>query len=313
MARRLLVLHGPTLGFLDSGSSQKLSILDARIRAHAAALKLEVTIVRSNHEGALVDALEERRQWYDGLIVSPGPLAYTGIVLRQALAEVNVPTIEVHLAKLKKIAGRATSVVKDACDGQVVGPDAYLDALERFATEDLSGKKKKAKAKGLPARPPMTMSLPPPPALPKPTITAPAAPAALRPELTPVERPGARLARQAKSVSPVPPSPAVLKGPVGKLAAVRAPTPSRPHTEADGLTRALVRGKVDLLVKGKLSAGELNAWARRKLNEIQRGAPAESGQREALEEALQNIVSVAVPSSKLTIEQVRELFAPLEA
>ncbi len=125
MASRILVLHGPTLGLLGKAPGTPalptIEALDGRLRSLAKRLGIEVNLVRSNHEGALVDALEERQGWYDAVIVNPGPLAWTSQVLKDALTLVAVPTIEVHLAKPRRLSGRSSSVVKDACDAQLVG------------------------------------------------------------------------------------------------------------------------------------------------------------------------------------------------
>jgi len=78
------------------------------------------------------------------------------------------------------------------------------------------------------------------------------------------------------------------------------------------LSRALVRQKIADRLAGKVTASGLATWARRHWLEVQRGAPAESGQRELLEDCLQSLVVSATPASKLSEDQLIELMTQLE-
>jgi 3-dehydroquinate dehydratase-2 len=88
--------------------------------------------------------------------------------------------------------------------------------------------------------------------------------------------------------------------------------PSLQIAGAELLTRALVRQKIAERLSGKLSPAGLATWARRQWLEVQRGAPAESGQRELLEDCLQSLVLSTLPASKLSDDQLIDLMAQLE-
>jgi 3-dehydroquinate dehydratase-2 len=81
---------------------------------------------------------------------------------------------------------------------------------------------------------------------------------------------------------------------------------------ADLLTRALVREKISERLSGKLTPGDLASWARVQLLEVQRGAPAESGHRDMLEDSLQTLTLSTLPASRLTDEQLVDMMVQLE-
>lgn len=262
----ILVLHGPNLNLLGERPGDErggtLGQLNAEIERKAAALGVSVRILQSNHEGALIDALHQARAWADAVVINPGALAHTSYVLREAIAAVGHPTIEVHLTDLRRReAWRRKSVIKDVCEAQIQGKgfDSYLLALEQLAR----GKGKVAKA---PAK-----------------------------------------KRKAPSAKPVK---APARKTLGrKVQQVAEKAPALPAS--DFLTRALVRQKIADRLSGKLTPSGLSTWARAKWMDVQRGAPAESGQRELLEDSLQQLVLSAMPASRLSDEQLIELMAQL--
>ncbi len=112
----------------------------------------------------------------------------------------------------------------------------------------------------------------------------------------------------AKQVAPPPPPPppSVGKAPKAKV------TRKAPLPETAGISRFAVKRKIDAAVERQLTSGELLAWARHTLQQLQVGTAAEVGQREVLEEALQEIVEIAHPGQKLTAEAAQDVLALLE-
>jgi 3-dehydroquinate dehydratase-2 len=135
---RILVLHGPNLNLLGEREPAvygpaTLEEIDARIGERAKHLGAEVRTFQSNHEGALIDRLHAERRWADGILFNPAALTHYAWSLRDAVAAVSLPCIEVHLSDVsKREEWRRVSVLTDVraalCAGR--GLDSYLEALE---------------------------------------------------------------------------------------------------------------------------------------------------------------------------------------
>ena len=141
MVRRFLVLNGPNLNLLglrDAGfyGVRTLEEINGEIRAAAARIGVEVEFYQSNHEGDLVDRIQEARGRVDGLIVNGGALTHYGLSLKDALIDCGLPFIEVHLSNpLGRDAWRRHSVLSDIARGQIAGFGwrSYTAALELLA------------------------------------------------------------------------------------------------------------------------------------------------------------------------------------
>ena len=101
----ILLLHGPNLNLLGTREpgvygAVTLEEINARIIAAGAERGVEVRAFQSNHEGALVDALHEARQWAAGVVFNPGAYTHTSIALRDAVSAIQIPVIEVHLSNV---------------------------------------------------------------------------------------------------------------------------------------------------------------------------------------------------------------------
>lgn len=135
---RLLVLHGPNLNLLgtrevDVYGSLTLLDLNRQIEERAKARGLAVEIQQSNHEGELIDALHKAKEWAAGVIINPAAYTHTSVALRDAIAAVSLPTIEVHLSNVHaREAFRHRSLTAPVTWGQIVGlgPLGYLLAVD---------------------------------------------------------------------------------------------------------------------------------------------------------------------------------------
>jgi 3-dehydroquinate dehydratase II len=134
---RILVLNGPNLGSVGrrephvyGGAS--LEEIEALVRARAGSLGVDLRWEQSNHEGELVDLLEEERG-VDGCIINPGALAHTSVVLLDAVRAFAKPVIEVHLSNIHaREPYRRRSFMSAAAVGVItgLGPQGYVLALE---------------------------------------------------------------------------------------------------------------------------------------------------------------------------------------
>lgn len=146
--RRLLLVNGPNLNLLgtrEPGIYGHVTLADVeRIAADAAAVRgFEVRAVQSNHEGVLLDAIHDARQDCAGIVINPGGLTHTSIVLRDALSGVALPVAEVHISNVyEREEFRHHSYVHDVALVHVIGEGApgyaravglLIDAIEGAA------------------------------------------------------------------------------------------------------------------------------------------------------------------------------------
>ena len=132
----ILLLNGPNLGRLgfrqpEIYGTTTLADVVAAVRQRAEAAGATVEALQSNHEGALIDRLEQRD--YDALIINPGGLAHTSIVLHDAILGAERPTVEVHISNIREREPfRRVSVVEPAVSHTIMGRGwrGYLEAID---------------------------------------------------------------------------------------------------------------------------------------------------------------------------------------
>ena len=140
---RLLVLHGPNLNLLGLREphvygKDTLADVNAQLEQLANELAVEVACRQSNHEGELIDWLHEARDRFDGVLINPGGLTHTSVSLRDAIAGIEKPCVEVHLSNIhRREQFRRTSLTAAVCVGSVMGfgLQSYLLGLRALASQ----------------------------------------------------------------------------------------------------------------------------------------------------------------------------------
>jgi 3-dehydroquinate dehydratase-2 len=148
---RILVLHGPNLNLLGRREphiygKETLADIDARLEALARELGAELVTVQSNHEGVLIDTLHSNIDAADGAIINPAGITHYGVPLRDAIAAMPFPVIEIHLSNLaaRVEEWRHHSMISPVVAGTVqgLGWRSYTTALR--AVVEIAREKKKA-------------------------------------------------------------------------------------------------------------------------------------------------------------------------
>ncbi len=149
--RSVLVIHGPNLNLLGTREPQiyshmTLAEINKMLEWHGQELGLEITCRQSNHEGELIDWLQDAANWASGVVLNAAGYTHTSVALRDAIAAVKIPVIEVHLSNIAaREPFRHQSMIAAVCKGSIsgFGPDSYRLALHAL-TWALSSEKSRS-------------------------------------------------------------------------------------------------------------------------------------------------------------------------
>lgn len=123
----VLVLHGPNLNLLglrEPGVYGRVTLdeINRLLEAEGHSLQAHVSTLQSNHEGVLVDAIHEARERHQGILINPGAYTHTSVAIRDAIAAVALPTVEVHLSNIyRREEFRHHSYIAPVAIGQISG------------------------------------------------------------------------------------------------------------------------------------------------------------------------------------------------
>lgn len=142
---KLLVINGPNINFLgirEKGiyGTQNFQYLLDMIQEKAKSTGCEIDCFQSNHEGAIIDRIQEA--YFDGtegIVINPGAYTHYSYAIRDALASITIPKVEIHISDItQREEFRKISVTKDACDHQIYGHglDGYLMAIDYILEND---------------------------------------------------------------------------------------------------------------------------------------------------------------------------------
>jgi 3-dehydroquinate dehydratase-2 len=138
---KILVIHGPNLNLLgkrepDIYGTFTLDDINGRLSALAVELGVEVSFYQSNHEGELVQKIQDAMGAYGAIVINPGAYTHTSVALRDAISSTGIPTVEAHISNIyRREEFRKHSYIAGVAVGQVsgFGPESYLLALRAAA------------------------------------------------------------------------------------------------------------------------------------------------------------------------------------
>ena len=135
---KILLINGPNLNMLGTREPEKygstpLNNIENNMKLLATKYNCSLDCFQSNHEGELIDKIQSTKNLYDGIIINAGGYTHTSVALRDAIASVNTPTVEVHMTNIHaREEFRHTSLLSAVCIAQVIGfkENSYKYALE---------------------------------------------------------------------------------------------------------------------------------------------------------------------------------------
>jgi 3-dehydroquinate dehydratase-2 len=147
---KILIMHGPNLNLLgkrepDIYGTLTLDDINRNIAELATSLGVEVSFFQSNHEGELVQKIQDAMGVYQAIVINPGAYTHTSVALRDAISSAGIPTVEAHISNIhRREEFRRHSYISGVALGQIAGfgPDSYLLALRAAVTHlQTSGRK----------------------------------------------------------------------------------------------------------------------------------------------------------------------------
>jgi 3-dehydroquinate dehydratase-2 len=150
MPMKILVINGPNLNMLgkrdrEHYGSDSLAAIEQKLAEKGKALGCQLSFFQSNHEGAIIDFIQEKTKGAEGILINPGALTHYGYSLRDALIDSGLPVVEVHLSDINmREDWRRVSVISDIVIKQISGlkTKSYLLGLEALAEYIRSRKQK---------------------------------------------------------------------------------------------------------------------------------------------------------------------------
>jgi len=149
-AKHVLIIHGCNLNLLGEREPEiygtaPLDEINKQIEGLAAELGIEVRITQSNHEGEIIEAIQEARTWADGIVLNPAGFTTTSVGILDAVKAAGVPTVEVHLSNIHaREEFRRNSMIAPAAVGQICGFGAQSYLLALLALSDRLGSGEKS-------------------------------------------------------------------------------------------------------------------------------------------------------------------------
>lgn len=143
---KILVLNGPNINFLgirepELYGSETYEALVQKIQAHCTKKGIDVSFFQSNHEGALVDAIQQAYfDKVDGIVINPAAYTHTSVAILDALKAVKIPTVEVHISKVETRENyRQISYVREIAIATITGKgfDGYLEAIDLLNSTEI--------------------------------------------------------------------------------------------------------------------------------------------------------------------------------
>lgn len=136
--KKICVIHGPNINFTgirEKGVYGTLTFheINEEIQKKAKEINIDVEIFQSNHEGNIIDKIQECHSGKDGIVINPGAYTHYSYAIRDALASLDIPIVEIHMSNIhKREEFRHTSVTVPVCTGQICGFGwkGYLLALD---------------------------------------------------------------------------------------------------------------------------------------------------------------------------------------
>lgn len=136
--QKILVIHGPNLNLLGTREpgiygTVTLKQINAQLQELAKAAKVKLTIMQSNHEGAIVDAVGGAHEGFSGILINPAAYTHTSVAIRDAIAACGLPVVEVHLSNIySREKFRHNSLISPVAKGSIMGfgPQSYHLGLQ---------------------------------------------------------------------------------------------------------------------------------------------------------------------------------------
>lgn len=150
MAHNVLVIHGPNLNMLGKREPEQygtdtLEAVNNRLIDLGTKADIDIQTFQSNHEGDIVEKIQQTRGHYDALIINPAAYTHTSIAIRDALLLLDIPVVEIHLSNIyKRESFRHNSLICDVVTGQIAGFGVHgyvmaLDAIKTMLHENSTG------------------------------------------------------------------------------------------------------------------------------------------------------------------------------